>query len=117
MAKPLEELIAEKARLRMSDGGKGTSFEAPLITTKEVAKAIGVSKATYERGKKVRDKGSEEAKKRARSKKYAINSAYRETMKQQRQEQLLEQEVHNYLKGNLMLFRDNCNRLFQIHRP
>ena len=45
-AKPLEALIAEKAKQRMSEGGKGTSFEAPLIVAKEVAKQIGVSSAT-----------------------------------------------------------------------
>jgi len=37
-----------------------------VYTAKEVAKAIGVSKSTYERGKKIRDKGTEEEKKKLR---------------------------------------------------
>jgi len=58
---------------------------------KEVAKTIGVSPATYSRGKKVRDEGTEEEKMKARSKKHAVNSGYRDTVKRQRQEKLLEQ--------------------------
>jgi hypothetical protein len=63
LAKPLEDLIAEKARLRKVEAGKTygigkNSFPSnegnldPIYTAKEVAKAIGVSKATYERAKR-----------------------------------------------------------------
>ena len=51
MAKPLENLIAEKARLR-EVAGTLTSNEDRGRTSELTAKAIGVSKATYERAKK-----------------------------------------------------------------
>jgi hypothetical protein len=52
MAKPLEVLIAEKAKERQLLGTSLASNEAKGKTTELTAKAIGVSKATYERAKK-----------------------------------------------------------------
>lgn len=92
MAKPLEGLIAEKAGQRQL-AGTLSSNEDKGRTGELTAKAIGVSKATYERGKKVRDEGTEEERKKALSKKYAVNSAYRDLMKRQRQEALTVQGV------------------------
>jgi ABC-type hemin transport system substrate-binding protein len=60
LAKPLEDLIAEKARQRMSDGGKGSPNGDTLLTVKEVSKAIGVPVRTYQRAKKIRDEGTPE---------------------------------------------------------
>ena len=89
MAKPLEEFYAEKARLQQGTRTDLTfpSNEVkvePIYTAKEVAKAIGVSKATYERGKKIRDEGNEEEKQKARSKKRGVSSAYRAVLKRER---------------------------------
>jgi hypothetical protein len=53
---PLEALVAEKARLR-EVAGTLTSNEDRGRTSELTAKAIGVSKATYERAKKIRDEG------------------------------------------------------------
>jgi hypothetical protein len=104
MAKPLEDLIAEKARLRQVEAGKTygsgrNSFSSneenlqlrsisetlekafdkllPIDTAKEIAKAIGVSKGTYERAKKVRDEGIPEEQTKAREKPRAITAPTR----------------------------------------
>lgn len=87
LAKPLEELFAEKAKIRQN-AGTLTSNEAKGSTTELTAKAIGVSKATYERGKKIRDKGTEQEKAKARQKPRAINSAYRDVVKRTKVEEL-----------------------------
>ena len=99
LAKPLEDLIAEKARRRMSDGGKGASFEATLVTTKEVAKAIGVSKATYERAKKIRDEGTPEEQAKARQKPRSINSAHNDLVKRTKFEELTKKGIPPLPKG------------------
>lgn len=84
LAIPLEALYAEKARLRMSDGGKGVSFDAPLITKDEVAKAIGVSPATYQRARKIRDYGTSEERAEARSGKRMVSRVYAKILKRER---------------------------------
>jgi len=73
MAEPLEKLIAEKAK-RQQGTRTDLTFSskeekvAPIDTAKEVAKQIGVSKSTYERGKKIRDEGTPEEIQEAASK-------------------------------------------------
>lgn len=76
MAKPLENLIAEKAKQREYAGITLPANEGRVETTELTAKAIGVSKGTYERAKKVRDKGTEEIKKSVREGSTSISYAY-----------------------------------------
>jgi len=67
LAKPLEALIAQKAKQRMLSTLKQgeqaplASIEASGKTSEIVAKQIGVSKSTYERGKKIRETKSRNA--------------------------------------------------------
>jgi site-specific DNA-methyltransferase (adenine-specific) len=99
ISEPLERLIAEKARQRQLLGVTLASFEAKGKTTELTAKAIGVSKATYERGKKVRDEGTEEEQKTARAKSHAINTAYQKLIKRKKSEE--KQEIKSKLPNRL----------------
>ena len=102
LAKPLELLIAEKARLKqlstLMQGDKtpilsNDKNEEAVHTDKTVAKMIGVSSATYSRAKKVRDQGTDEEKRKAREKKRAIASAYRDVVKREKRNRLTESGV------------------------
>jgi len=92
LAKPLEDLIAEKARLRHeSQRNPETGTYEPLPsnegsgeTTELTAKAIGVSKSTYERAKKVLDEGTEEEKQKVRSGQETVTRAYMQVIRRQK---------------------------------
>jgi len=77
MAKPLEKLLAAKAEQRQKRGTLASS-EAKGKTSEHISKLIGVSPATYERAKKVRDEGSYELKRQVRAGEKSVHSAYRE---------------------------------------
>lgn len=99
LAKPLEDLIAEKARQRLVEAGKlGRDIQLGVApndatladvgkTSEKVAKAIGVSTRTYERAKKVLDKGTEEEKQKVRSGQETITRAYMRVIRRQKMEQ------------------------------
>jgi N6-adenosine-specific RNA methylase IME4 len=105
MAKPFEDLIAEKAKLNLSIGGRigaevtnfGVSSNEerliPINTSREVAKTIGVSKATYERAAKIRDEGTEEEKQKANNTKRSISSAYRDVVRREKRQLLADKGV------------------------
>lgn len=72
---PIEKALAKK---RMSEGGKGkVGPNEPTLgkATEQVAKKIGVSRMTYERGKKVLESGNEELIKNVESGKTSISYA------------------------------------------
>lgn len=98
LAKPLEDLIAEKAKRQQSIAGKiGRDIQLgfssneetphPIDTAKEVAKQIGVSKSTYERGKKIRDEGTPEEIQEASSKPKQITRVHNKIKKRQHLEE------------------------------
>lgn len=92
MAEPLERLIAEKAK-RQQGTRTDLTFSskeekvAPIDTAKEVAKQIGVSKSTYERGKKIRDEGTSEEIQEAISKPKQITRVHNKIKKRQNLEE------------------------------
>lgn len=92
LSKPLEDLIAEKAK-RQQGTRTDLTFSskeekvAPIDTAKEVAKQIGVSKSTYERGKKIRDEGTPEEIQEAASKPKQITRVANKIKKRQKLEE------------------------------
>jgi len=93
LAKPLEALIAQKAKQRMLSTLKQgeqaplASIEASGKTSEIVAKQIGVSKSTYERGKKIRDEGTEKEIQEASSKPKQITRVHNKIKKRQHLEE------------------------------
>ena len=88
-AKPLEDLYTEKAIQRQLNGTL-SSIEDKGRAGELTAKVIGVSKATYERAKKIRDEGTEDEKNEARSKKRMVSKVYNKIMKRQKLEKAKE---------------------------
>ena len=92
LAKPLDDLLAEKAK-RQQGTRTDLTFSskeekvAPIDTAKEVAKQIGVSKSTYERGKKIRDEGTPEEIQEASSKPKQITRVHNKIKKRQNLEE------------------------------
>lgn len=71
-----EEIEAEKAKQRMSEGGKGISFDTPLVAASKAARAVGLSPTTYHRAKTVLEKASPEMIQKVRNGKTSIAYAY-----------------------------------------
>lgn len=86
MAKPLEDLIAEKAKKRKLTGTLSTNEDRGR-TVELTAKAIGVSRGTYERAKKIIDKGTDAEKKEANSKPRMISTVYNKIQRRQKLEE------------------------------
>lgn len=93
LAVPLLEIEKALAKKRQSTGGKmGRNIQLGLApndakpkfkktkATKEVAKKVGVSTRTFERGKKILEKASEEEKQKLREGKASIAKVYREVV-------------------------------------
>jgi len=99
MAKPLEDRIAEKAKQQMLAGKTLPANAERVHTDIEVSKAIGVTRGTYERAKKVRDEGTEEEKRKAREKKRMVNSAFRDVVIRQKREALIKGSASSFPKG------------------
>ena len=72
-----QQLAKENQRLSQGQGVKVSSNEERLNSTKQTAQDIGVSKATFERAKKIIEKAPEELKDRVREGKTSINYAYK----------------------------------------
>ncbi len=90
---PLLEIEKELAKKRQIEGGKlGRSMQLGLAlddakpaftkskATAAVAKKVGVSTRTFERGKKILEKASEEEKQKLREGKASITKVYREVV-------------------------------------
>lgn len=86
MAKPLEALIAEKAERRMKAGTLASDASRGK-TVEQVAEKIGVSRGTYERGKKIRDEGTEKEIQEASSKPKQITRVHNKIKKRQHLEE------------------------------
>jgi 16S rRNA G966 N2-methylase RsmD len=114
----LENIEKERAKRRMSLGGqrvglankkeehdenngveqRGASIDATLEPREEkgkvskiIAKKIGVSTATYERGKKIIEKGTEEQKNSLRKDTIGITNVYNQIRRQEQKEDLIRQ--------------------------
>ena len=59
LAMKLEPMYSERAKQRMSDGGKGVSIETPMRAADQAADTVGLKPTTYHRAKTVLDKGTE----------------------------------------------------------
>ncbi len=114
----LENIEKERAKRRISLGGqrvgpankkeehdenngveqRGASIDATLEPREEkgkvseiIAKKIGVSTATYERGKKIIEKGTEEQKNSLRKDTIGITNVYNQIRRQEQKEDLIRQ--------------------------
>jgi ParB-like chromosome segregation protein Spo0J len=94
---PLLEIEKELAKKRQTAGGKlGRDIQLglapddakPVFTSKAtaaVAKKVGISTRTFERGKKILEKASEEDKQKLREGKTSISKVYREMVSSERE--------------------------------
>lgn len=112
---PLLEIEKELAKKRQAAGGKiGRSIQLGLApddtkpafkkskATAAVAKKVGVSTRTFERGKKILEKASEEDKRRLREGKTSISKVYRELVTPEREiEQLAPAEAETLVDDAL----------------
>ena len=112
----LENIEKERAKRRMSLGGqrvglankkeehdenneqRGASIDATLEPYEDkgkvseiIAKKIGVSTATYERGKKIIEKGTEDQKNNLRKDTIGITNVYNQIRRQEQKEDLIRQ--------------------------
>jgi hypothetical protein len=109
----LENIEKERAKRRMSLGGqrvglankkeehdeqRGASIDATLEPCEEkgkvseiIAKKIGVSTTTYERGKKIIEKGTEDQKNNLRKDAIGITNVYNQIKRQEQKEDLIRQ--------------------------
>ena len=108
---PLLEIEKALAKKRQSDGGKmGRNVQLGLVpddtepevkakATELVAKKIGVSTRTFERGKKILEEAGEEDKQRLREGKASITQVYKEVIAPQQTAESL--EFDGSLKENM----------------
>lgn len=106
LAVPLLEIEKALAKKRQSTGGKiGRNIQLGLApngakpnfkktkATAEVAKKVGVSTRTFERGKKILEKASEEEKQKLREGKASIARVYREVVALEREPEQAHKEA------------------------
>ena len=75
LARPLERMVAKQAEARQIEGTLASN-EVKGATSEIVAKQIGVSKSTYERGKKIRDSHNLDIQGRVRRGELSISAGY-----------------------------------------
>ncbi|MGE5633605.1 MAG: hypothetical protein ACM3VV_00080 [Deltaproteobacteria bacterium] len=88
-----------------------TSFEGngeKGETADIVSKKVGISRGTYERGKKIIEKGSEEVKEKLRKGQSTIYKEYNKIKKNQKREELLLQSTKKPKIGFLPSQEENC---------
>lgn len=91
----LESHYAEKAKQRMSEGGRGGNISTPLGKTRDqLGEKAHVSGRNYEKGTTVLDKASQDDIDKINSEEKTINKVYREITKNKKREARLE-EIKN----------------------
>ncbi len=106
LAYELEKVESKRARLRQLSTLKDVKDKLPPFTSFEgngekgetadiVSKKVGISRGTYERGKKIIEKGSEEVKEKLRKGQSTIYKEYNKIKKNQKREELLLQSTKN----------------------
>ena len=137
----LEDIEKERAKRRMSFGGhivglankkeddddnneveqRGASIDATLEPCEEkgkvskiIAKKIGVSTATYERGKKIIEKGTEDQRNSLRRDTVGITSVYNQIRRQEQKEDLIRQVQEAAASGS-QHGKENASRVKLIH--
>jgi len=83
LAMPLLDIEGELAKQRQEKGGLA-SIDAKGKAVEKTAKKIGMSTKTFERAKKVIEKGTEKQKEKLRQGKTSIHYAYKQVMKRER---------------------------------
>jgi ParB-like chromosome segregation protein Spo0J len=138
----LEDIEKERAKRRMSYGGhivglankkedddnnseverRVASIDATLEPCEEkgktseiIAKKIGVSTATYERGKKIIERGTEDQKNCLRRDTVGITSVYNQIRRQEQKEDLIRQ-VQEAATGGSQHSKEIASRAQLIHR-
>ena len=137
----LEDIEQERAKRRMSFGGhivglankkedddnnneleqRGASIDASLERSEEkgkvskiIAKKIGVSTATYERGKKIIEKGTEDQRNSLRRDTVGITSVYNQIRRQEQKEDLIRQVQEAAASGSQQ-GKEIASRIKLIH--
>ncbi|MDQ6863929.1 MAG: ParB N-terminal domain-containing protein [Thermoproteota archaeon] len=137
----LEDIEKERARRRMSFGGhivglankkedddnnneleqRGASIDASLEPSEEkgkvskiIAKKIGVSTATYERGKKIIGKGTEDQRNSLRRDTVGITRVYNQIRRHEQKEDLI-REVQEAAASGSQYNKENASRVKLIH--